>query len=73
MSNQHKTIEGLVGTKVRHDFSRNIVGTITKTRDDIRGYAYYVEWENAPEHNDWYALTRLEKLNTPNEEVRNAE
>jgi hypothetical protein len=61
MSNNHKTIPGLVGTKVKHDFSK-YTGTITKTRADLRGYAYFVEWDNWSEHNDWYQLNVLEKV-----------
>lgn len=63
MSNQHKIVENVVGSRVRHDFSKYL-GTITKTRNDIRGYAYFVEWDTEPEHNDWYQLNVLEKVNS---------
>lgn len=61
MSNNSKPHPELIGTKVRHDFSK-YVGEITKVREDIRGYNYYVEWEIVPERNDWYQLNVLERL-----------
>lgn len=62
MSNNTKPHSELVGTRVRHDFSRRYIGTITKTHPDVRGYCYYVEWETDPERSDWFQLNVLEKL-----------
>lgn len=62
MSNNSKPLTQLVGKRVRHDFSRNVVGVITKTRPDIRGYCYFVEWDNRSERNDWYQLNVLEEI-----------
>lgn len=62
MSNGYKPLQDVVGRKIRHDFSRNMTGKITKTRLDIRGYCYFVEWDLYPEQNDWYQLNVLEKI-----------
>lgn len=64
MSNNSKPHEELVGTKVQHDYSGDY-GKITKTRDDIRGYIYFVEWDIMPERNDWYQLNVLERIEPP--------
>ena len=59
MSNNSQPITELVGERVRHDFTHAAVGEITDTREDIRGYNYFVKWDNMPEYNDWYSLSSL--------------
>lgn len=61
MSNKSKPIPSLVWIRVQHDYSKD-KGKITKTRQDIRGYCYFVEWDLTPEHNGWYQLNVLEKV-----------
>lgn len=48
----------LIGRRVEHDFS-HLKGTITDVQDNLKGYCYYVKWDKAPGHNDWYRLKVL--------------
>lgn len=71
MSNNSKPDDRLIGLRIEHDYS-HYKGTITKTRPDIRGYNYFVEWDLMPEHNDWYRRNVLLPINLNQGAKRNA-
>jgi hypothetical protein len=49
----------LIGTKIRHDFSRT-TGIITAYRRDPQGYNYQVQWDDKGSKIDWYKRNVLE-------------